>query len=50
MREYARLIDFLYPTALTFEFLNQLDIPAGVSLILKVISPFEVKSDGVVIA
>jgi small subunit ribosomal protein S10 len=50
IREHTRLIDFLYPTALTFEFLNQLDIPAGVSLILKVISPFEVKSDGVVIA
>lgn len=49
IREHTRLIDFLYPTALTFEFLNQLDIPAGVSLILKVISPFEVKSDGVVI-
>ena len=32
MREHTKLIDFLYPTELTIEFLNQLHIPAGVIL------------------
>ena len=47
IREHSKLIDFLFPTALTFELLNQLDIPSGVTLITRVIHPFEVKSDSV---